>query len=121
MNPYTAFDQIDLTLTEGKLQSYSDPLSGGSLKGLPKWTGQNGTAKIYALKEGGLFLYVGATKRPLIERIRYGLYASGKYGYHGYKWKHKEQVRLFVWQFPDLDKEPMEAVEAELVYLIRQA
>ncbi len=79
--------------------------------------------KIYILKEGKEILYVGITKRPLSERFRYGLTASGKNGYHGYAWKalaRKVQsgpIDLFVYVFNS--EERTEVIEAEVVYLIR--
>jgi len=79
--------------------------------------------KIYILKEGREILYVGITKMPLSSRFRYGLTASGKNGYHGYAWKalaRKVQsgpIDLFVYVFNS--EERTEAIEAEVVYLIR--
>lgn len=80
--------------------------------------------KIYLLKKDGEILYVGITKMPLSSRFRYGLTALGKNGYYGYAWKalapRKGQsgpIDLFVYVYNS--KERTEAIEAEVVYLIR--
>lgn len=114
------FDQVDLILLKGKIQAYADVSSGLPVKGLPKSTCTKGIYKLYVLMEKGDFLYVGTTSRRLSERIWYGLSANGKNGYHGYKWKQREKVRLLVWLFADIKKEEVEAIEAELAYQIRE-
>ncbi len=79
--------------------------------------------KIYILKQGKEILYVGITKMTLSNRFRNGLTASGKNGYHGYAWKslatktHSREIDLFVFEFSS--EERTEAIEAEVVYLIR--
>jgi hypothetical protein len=79
--------------------------------------------KIYILRKREGILYVGITKSPLSSRFRYGLTASGKNGYHGYAWKalakevQSEVIDLFVYVFNN--EERTEAIEAEVVYLIR--
>ncbi len=79
--------------------------------------------KIYILRKSKEILYVGITKMPLSNRFRYGLTASGKNGYYGYAWKalakkvQSETIDLFVYVFNN--KERTEAIEAEVVYLIR--
>ncbi len=80
-------------------------------------------SKIYILRQGKEILYVGITKTPLSNRIGSGLKATGKKGYHDYKWKvlakkhQSEVIDLFVYLFRDEEK--TEAIEAEVVYLIR--
>ncbi|MBK8786379.1 MAG: hypothetical protein IPN43_07740 [Chitinophagaceae bacterium] len=49
-------------------------------------------------------------------RIRYGLTANGKTGYHGYKWKEKEKVELYVWCFAGLTKIQIESIEARICF-----
>ncbi|MBI2604011.1 MAG: hypothetical protein HYW56_00530 [Candidatus Harrisonbacteria bacterium] len=79
--------------------------------------------KIYILRRGKEILYVGITKMPLSKRFRYGLTASGKKGYHGYAWKELAKrgesggIDLFVYLFNNAER--TEAIEAEVVYLIR--
>lgn len=76
--------------------------------------------KIYLLTDHENVLYIGTTKNSIKNRLRYGLLASGKNGYHGYKWKSQPTIKLHVWCFEGLDKEKIENIEAEFVYLIRK-
>jgi predicted GIY-YIG superfamily endonuclease len=96
---------IDL-LENKNIDKFSFPLTGDQFK-------------IYVLTEKNNIIYVGTTKSSIKNRLRYGLKMNGKNGYHGYKWKHLSTVRLLVWCFDDFDKEKIEFIEAELVYLIR--
>lgn len=85
--------------------------------------------KIYILKDAESIIYVGYAGQPIGTRIWQGLYAQGLNGYHGYKWKQEEQLELSVFVFEEafcgIDtkdaayKSYVEAIEAELVYLIR--
>lgn len=82
---------------------------------------ESGVQKLYAVKEGEDICYVGITSQPMSSRLRIGFIDDGHYGYHGYKWKDKlEQAELLVWTFPDTARDSVEAIEAELVYYIRE-
>jgi|SRR5436190_16125796 len=113
------FDHLELILNNNEITSYLDILSGISLKAFHSRLTTK-IPKLYILKEGNEYLYVGVTAQSITSRIRYGLKANGKAGYHGYKWKTKERVQLFVWRFEDLKMHEVENIEAELVYIIRQ-
>lgn len=76
--------------------------------------------KLYVVKRDRVIYYVGITTQDIRKRLRYGFSARGKHGYHGYKWKNLNAVELLVWCFPSRTKEQVEAVEAELVYFIRE-
>jgi len=52
--------------------------------------------------------------------LRQGFAAKGEHGYHGYKWKDQNTAELLIWGFPDSAPEHVEAIEAELVYFIRE-
>lgn len=82
--------------------------------------------KIYVIKSEGDLLYVGYASQSLITRLKQGFRATGKNGYHGYTWKNLEKVEVHAFVFPILGDTPskesrlyFEAIEAELVYLIR--
>lgn len=75
--------------------------------------------KLYLIKDRDEFVYVGITQQSLRNRFRYGFNADGESGYHGYKWKEKSLIQLYVWCFDELTPYQLEGVEAELVYLIR--
>jgi len=88
------------------------------------------TPKIYILKEGDAVVYVGYTSQSIATRFRQGMKASGLNGYYGYKWKQANELQLLVIVFDqklegnkhDDDKTRValaEAVEAELVYTVR--
>jgi len=120
MNNIDDFDQLDLTITKCKITTYIDTLTGAMLKSFHQRLTQRNVAKLYILKENERYLYVGTTMQSLTSRIRYGLAANGKTGYHGYKWKNKESVKLFVWCFDELNRIEIESVEAEFVFLVRK-
>ena len=93
--------------------------------------------KIYIVKNGNRFLYVGMAKQSIRSRFAGSFRAflkkqengvSEYSGYSGYKWidefqKSKEELDLIVVPFNDKisenDKSFIEAIEAEIVYLIR--
>jgi hypothetical protein len=75
--------------------------------------------KLYVVRQDKDILYIGITSQDIRKRLRYGFTASGENGYHGYKWKHLPAVELLIWSFPDGNMDCLEAIEGELVYLIR--
>ncbi len=77
-------------------------------------------SKLYVVKNGRYIYYVGITVTDIRKRLRGGFYAKGEHGYYGYKWKDQKTAEMLVWCFPDLVKERVEAIEAELVYFIRE-
>ena len=78
------------------------------------------TQKLYVLKDGGEVYYVGMTSQSMSSRLRIGYRADGEHGYHGYKWVGKiTKAELLVWCFTHDDSAITEAIEGELVYLIR--
>lgn len=79
----------------------------------------NNLPKLYLVKHKSKIIYVGITTQSITNRLKQGLNASGKYGYHGYKWKQLGNVTLHVFFFNN-DLERAETVEAEVVYLIRR-
>lgn len=86
--------------------------------------------KIYVLKSAGEIVYVGYASQSISMRLSQGMRANGLNGYHGYKWKHLEEVELVVFVFENLFsdseeekafyKSHVEAIEAELVYIVRR-
>lgn len=81
--------------------------------------------KLYIASINGAPVYVGATKRPMGARMRFGWKATGKNGYHGYQWRHSgSEATLHIWGHADaVDRQhrDVETVEAEVVYLIRRS
>ena len=81
---------------------------------------KSGIQKLYVVRDSKDICYVGITSQPMSSRLRIGFIDDGHYGYHGYKWKDKlKQAELLVWAFPDTAKYSIEAIEGELVYLVR--
>lgn len=76
--------------------------------------------KVYVVKHDSEICYVGTTRQDIRNRLRGGFVDTGSHGYHGYKWRGLDTVELLVWCFPDSTAEHVEAIEAELVYLIRE-
>jgi len=79
-----------------------------------------GIQKLYVLKSGNEIYYIGVTSLSMSSRLRIGYRAKGEQGYHGYKWIGKiSRAELLVWCFTESDRSPAEAIEGELVYLVR--
>jgi hypothetical protein len=84
-----------------------------------------GRAKLYTLSDLGTLLYVGIAQQPMAARLNVGFNASGKGGYHGYKWKGLTQkLALSVWT-AEIDGKPsplreLETVEAEVAFRCRE-
>ena len=79
-----------------------------------------GKQKLYVLKDDNGIFYVGITSRPMSARLYSGFKADGKHGYYGYKWIGKiTSADLLIWCFRDNKQGFAEAIEGELVYLIR--
>ena len=79
-----------------------------------------GPQKLYVLKNSKEIYYVGATSLSMSSRLRIGYRAKGEQGYHGYKWIGKiSRAELLVWCFTKSDRSNAEAIEGELVYLVR--
>jgi hypothetical protein len=82
--------------------------------------------KLYIVSIDEQPIYVGATKQSLRNRLRFGWNAVGKGGYYGYAWRRQfTEANLDTWchedppvKNPTLD---IETVEAEVVFLIRDA
>jgi predicted GIY-YIG superfamily endonuclease len=108
-----------LVLSESRIASIMDSFNESNI-GKFKHPLTSNQYKIYVLTDSESILYVGTTKSSIKNRLRYGLIADGKNGYHGYNWKGLPLVKLHVWCFEYLDKEKTESIEAELVYLIRR-
>lgn len=81
---------------------------------------QNKLPKLYVIRSRAKAIYIGQTTQAMRTRIRYGLRAKGKTGYYGYKWKDLAEVEVLVWCFPDKSVQYVEAVEGELVFLVRK-
>lgn len=83
-------------------------------------------AKLYTVSQGSSLIYVGIATRRMSTRITHGFTATGKSGYHGYKWKTLTgSLWLSVWTGLAKDdvKEAlleMETIEAEVAFLCRQ-
>lgn len=119
MEDYKEYDTLKITLFENKITSFTDIVKQQELKSFQKRLVKKNVSKIYVVKHENDFLYVGTTVQSLTARFRYGLNADGKKGYHGYKWKNRESVDLFVWCLETLNKIQIENIEAELAFIIR--
>jgi hypothetical protein len=87
--------------------------------------------KLYVFSRDNTPLYVGATIRPMGDRMRSGWKADGVGGFYGYRFRHDEQqqARLDIWTDIDPVRQrddgmrsgsDIETIEAEIVYLIRR-
>jgi len=95
-------------------------LRGKLVRTFQKPVTQHGLLKLYVVKHGGDIIYVGHTSQPMANRLRIGFTAQGEHGYWGYQWKDLEGVELLIWCFPNEERYRVEAIEAELVYLVRK-
>ena len=79
--------------------------------------------QLYAVSADGVPFYIGVTKQSIRNRLRYGFTAQGEHGYYGYEWRcHMVHATLDIWHQEDSshDLTEVEAVEAEVVFLIRK-
>lgn len=95
--------------------------------GTPNFSGI-GTSKLpklYVVAIEGKPVYVGMTKQPMRNRLNFGWRAAGESGYYGYAWRREgSEATLDLWAQTDATDRnclDLETVEAEVVYLIRQA
>ena len=114
----------------GKHNSYKISISGGKYQCI-EVNGERGNGfiptdvadnmpKLYVVKHNGEAYYVRITRQDIRKRLRYGFSAKGTHGYYGYKWKELDEAELMIWSFPNNPIEDVEAIEAELVYFIRE-
>ena len=93
--------------------------------------------KLYVIKQGEKFLYVGEANCTIVTRLRRGFTSYryfvkngiGRGGYQGYKWiklsdsKLRPELSIYVHVFAEKHanfRGFVEAIEGELVYLIRK-
>jgi len=95
-------------------------MRGHKVKSFTQPDTKNKLPKLYVVKSGSEVIYVGLTSQSIKTRLRDGLQAQGEKGYYGYKWKDLSEVDILIWCFPQESMERIEAVEAELVYFLRQ-
>lgn len=115
---YYDYTRFNLTIENGKLICKDERLNSKDPI-LAKYNSSE-LAKLYLIKDSDFYQYVGTTFQPIKKRLNQGMNANGSYGYHGYKWKTKSEIELFVWTFEGIDKTQIENIEAELVYFIRE-
>jgi hypothetical protein len=82
--------------------------------------------KLYIGSVDAMPIYVGITRQSMSARFRLGFKASGENGYHGYAWRRElTQATLHIWGHEDAPTKnadrDIETVEAEIVFLARQA
>ena len=113
-------NQYHLKITDGKITSIKlEDKEGKVVNTIKKPVIDKGVPKLYVVKYQSKVVYVGLTSQGIRTRLRYGFKANGKHGYHGYQWKNLSEVDILVWCFPEEPFKRIEAIEAELVYLVR--
>lgn len=115
MNHY----HFTIELSQGQLTSIYDQNQSATIRKFYAPLTSN-VYKLYLLSNEEGILYVGQAKQSIRNRLRFGLKADGKNGYHGYKWKNLPKLELNVFVFPEYNRQQVEAIEAEVVYAIRQ-
>jgi hypothetical protein len=87
--------------------------------------------KIYIISSGKEVLYVGEAKTSIKARLERGCYdfnhseetGESRNGYRGYKWLDTDSaltLNVAIFHNANMGKEDVEAIEAEIVYLIRK-
>lgn len=112
------YQKYRIELKGGNIESVE--LNGNKVKSFKQPVTKDKIHKLYVVKSESEVIYVGVTSQSIRNRLRDGLNAEGKHGYHGYKWKDLSEVDILIWCFPQESRDCIEAIEAELVYLIRQ-
>lgn len=104
-------------------EKYSVLTEDGSI-GFTKPASSKKTPKLYSVYDDKVLHYIGITSQPMSTRLRFGIKAKGQNGYHGYKWKHLDQLYLTIWTVSGCNEEEayraLESIEAEAVYLYRK-
>ncbi len=82
--------------------------------------------KLYIVSANERPFYVGVTRQPMRNRLRFGWKAAGRGGYYGYAWRNKfKEADLDIWCDDGAPNEQslleIETIEAEVVFLIRCA
>lgn len=83
--------------------------------------------KLYVISVDEWPVYVGITRTRLSARFRLGWRGNGRHGYHGYKWRDRiTAAKVDIWGQEQPEPIPneildIEVIEAEVVFLIRQA
>ncbi len=111
--PPTKKDEVP---TEFKIIS---PEGDGKIHGR---AGEGDRPKLYIISHNKKPIYVGITRQSIRNRLRMGFKATGKGGYHGYKWRRTlKKVEMTLW-YDEKGKasDDIEAIEAELVFNIRK-
>jgi len=101
-------EAVPLEMNGQKVNSFIQPVT------------ENDTPKLYVVKSESEVIYVGKALQSIERRLTQGLKAKGEHGYHGYKWKHLSEVDILIWCFTKESHVRIEAIEAELVYLIQK-
>lgn len=77
--------------------------------------------KLYIVRRGQDFYYVGTTNSPMAARINKGLKATGNQGYRGYPWRNsKGKLLLDVFCWRGGCKKEVETIEAEIAFFCRK-
>lgn len=84
-----------------------------------------GIAKLYTPSLNRKLIYVGIAGQPMSSRLNFGFKATGRGGYHGYKWRTlRESLTLHVWTVQGTERNAslreLETVEAEVAFFCRQ-
>lgn len=112
------FQSFKFKIYKSKIVDLFDLKELKPIRSFPTILNQN-KFKLYIITVKERIVYVGVTTSAIRSRLYSGLNASGKGGYHGYKWKISSGGKIFIFQFSRLNKIQMENIEAELVYLTR--
>ncbi len=112
------YQLYNLKFHAGKISSIQKLPNQEAIKTFTKPATTNKLPKIYLVKHNNDIVYVGITTQSITNRLRGGFIATGKHGYHGYKWKNLNEVDIAIFFFEN-SIEKIEAIEAEIVYLIR--
>ncbi|MGK0390067.1 MAG: hypothetical protein ACI94Y_002818 [Maribacter sp.] len=114
------YDIVELHLKDGKINSIKNLYHLKYPNDFSPNFKEPDIAKLYLVRDSNFYQYVGTTFQSITKRLKQGLSANGKKGYHGYKWKNKSKVEVFVWTFEGINKSEIENIEAELIFKIRQ-
>jgi len=95
-------------------------LEGKKIKTFQKPATSKKLHKLYIIKHLSNIVYIGFTCQSIRTRLQSGLIATGDHGYYGYQWKKLDKIDLCIVYFPGKSQIDIEALEAELVYLVRK-
>jgi len=110
------YDRVELHFKDGNIASLKNLRHLKHPNDFAPEYKEDGTPKVYLIKDASFYKYVGSTIRPIHHELQEELNSNGN---NLSKWGHLDKVEIIVWLLNGFDKMKMESVKSELVFQIR--